>query len=85
MQSVHMHCISLCIYLPTNLSIYLHIYIYSLGHTVWNKIEKSSKTGQENKILTPAVAHFLNGTSKVSFLEKRLSARMCITPNLKVF
>ena len=39
--------------------------IYNPGQNTWNKIEKSSKTGKERKILISAFACFLTAIAKV--------------------
>ena len=38
---------------------------YKPGQNIWNKIEKSSKTGQEKKSLISTFACFLTGIAKV--------------------
>ena len=46
------------------------------GQNIWNKVEKSSKTGQVKKSLISTFACFLTAIAKVQFLEGRLGA-MC--------
>ena len=41
------------------------IICYNLGQNNWNKIEKSSKTGQEKKSLISSFACFLTAIAKV--------------------
>ena len=40
-------------------------FLYNLGQNIWNKIEKSSKTGQDKKSLISTFACFLTATAKV--------------------
>ena len=47
------------------------------GQNIWNKIEKSSKTGQGKKSLISTFACFLTAT------EGRLGAGLCLHPNLR--
>ena len=49
-------------------------FVYNPGQNIWNKIEKSSKTGQGKKSLISTFACFLTATAtaKVKFLEGRL-------------
>ena len=44
---------------------------------IWNKLEKSSKTGQDKKSLISTFACFLTATVKVKFLDGRLGTRLC--------
>ena len=53
----------------------------NLGQCIWAKIEKSNKTGQDKKSLISIFACFLTAITKVSFLEGRLSTRLCLHPN----
>ena len=39
--------------------------IYNPGQNIWNKIENSSKTGQDKKSLIFTFAYFLTATAKV--------------------
>ena len=39
--------------------------IYNLGQNIWNKMEKSSKTGQEKKSLASFLVFFLTAIAKV--------------------
>ena len=43
----------------------IHMLYYNPGQNTWNKIEKSSKTGQDRKSLISAFACFLTATAKV--------------------
>ena len=38
---------------------------YNPGQNIWNKIEKSTKTGQDKKSLISTLACFLTATAKV--------------------
>ena len=38
---------------------------YNPGQNIWNKLEKSSKTGQDEKSLISTFACFLTATAKV--------------------
>ena len=38
---------------------------YNFGQNIWNKINKSSETGQDKKILIPTFACFLTAVAKV--------------------
>ena len=40
-------------------------FVYNPGQNIWNKIEKSSKTGQDKKSLISTFACFLTATAKV--------------------
>ena len=51
------------------------------GQNIWNKIEKSSKPGQDNKSLISTFAWFLAATAKVEFGQGRLGVRLCLHPN----
>ena len=44
---------------------YIFKLIYNPGQNIWDKIEKSSKTGQDKKRLTSTFACFLTATAKV--------------------
>ena len=55
------------------------------GQNIWNKIEKSSKIGQEKKSLISTFEGFLTAIAKVKFLEGRLDTRLCTYLNLKFF
>ena len=55
------------------------------GQNIWNKIEKSSKIGQEKKSLISTFEGFLTAIAKVKFLEERLDTRLCTYLNLKFF
>ena len=59
--------------------------IYNLGQNIWNKIEKSSETGQEKKSLISTLASFLTAVAKVYFLEGGLGTRLCLHPNFEIF
>ena len=41
---------------------------YNSGQNIWNKIEKSSDTGQNKKALTSTFVSFLTAIAKVSIL-----------------
>ena len=41
---------------------------YNPGQNIWNKIEKSSKTGQDKKSLISTFACFLTATTGIWFL-----------------
>ena len=41
------------------------VYSDNTSQNIWNKIEKSSKTGQDKKILISTFACFLTATGKV--------------------
>ena len=43
----------------------LRLDTYNHGENIWNKIEKSSKTGQDKKSLISTFACFLTATAKV--------------------
>ena len=63
---------------------------YNSRQNIWNKIEKSSKTGQERKSLTSTFACFLAAIAKVKFLEGRLalgyvSPQIWDFPNISLF
>ena len=45
---------------------------YNPGQNIWNKIEKSSKTGQDKKSLISTFVCFLTATAKVYFLKGTL-------------
>ena len=45
--------------------IFLKDFVYNPGQNIWNKIEKSSKTGQKKKILMTTVACFLTVIAKL--------------------
>ena len=60
-------------------------FIYNPGKNIWNKLEKSSKAGQDKKCLISTFACFLTSIAKVLFLEGRLGTRLCLHPNLKFF
>ena len=51
------------------------------AQNIWNKIEKSSKTGEEKKSLISAFACFLTATAKVEFVQVRLGTRLCVHSN----
>ena len=52
---------------------YLQVFTtYNPMQNIWNKLEKSSKTGQDKKSLISTFACFLTATAIVSFLEGRL-------------
>ena len=53
--------------------------IYNPRKNVWNKIEKSSKIGQDKKSWISPFRCFLTGTAKIRFLKGRLGTR----PNLR--
>ena len=53
------------------------------GQNIWNKVEKSSKSGQDMKSLISTFACFLTTIAKVFFPEGRLGTRLCIHPNLR--
>ena len=53
------------------------------GENSWNKIEKSSKTGQDKKSSISTFTCFLTATAKVEFVEGRLGTRLCLPPNLR--
>ena len=55
------------------------------GQNIWNKIEKSSKIGQEKKSLISTFEGFLTAIAKVKFLEERLDTRLRTYLNLKFF
>ena len=44
---------------------YIFKLIYNPGQNIWNKIEKSSKTGQDKKSLISTFACFLTAIAKV--------------------
>ena len=50
---------------------------------IFNKIEKSTNTGQEKKSLISTFAFFLTPTAEVEFLQRRLDTRLCPQPNLR--
>ena len=58
---------------------------YNPGQNIWNKIDKSSKTGQDKKSLISTFACFLTATAKVSFLEGRLGTGLCLDLSLRFF
>ena len=58
-------------------------YFYNPGQNIWNKIEKSSKAGQDKKSLISTSAYFLIATAKVEFVVGRLGTRLCLPPNLR--
>ena len=41
------------------------VWNYNPGQNIWNKIEKSSKTGQDKKSLISTFAYFSTATAKV--------------------
>ena len=51
--------------------------VYNPAQNIWNKIEKSNKTGQDKKSLTSTFACFLTATATVEVLERRLGTRLC--------
>ena len=53
--------------------------IYNPRKNVWDKIEKSSKIGQDKKSWISPFRCFLTGTAKIRFLKGRLGTR----PNLR--
>ena len=61
------------------------VWLDNPGQNIWNKIEKSSKTGQEKKSLISTFEGFLTAIAKVKFLEGRLGTRMYTYLNLKFF
>ena len=56
---------------------------YNVGQNIWNKIEKSSKTGPEKKSLISTFGCFLTAIAKVKSLERRLDTRLYPHPNLR--
>ena len=56
---------------------------YNPGQNIWNKIEKSSKTGQVKKILISTSACFLTAIAKVSFLVGRIGTKLYLHLNLR--
>ena len=58
---------------------------YNLGQNIWNKMEKSSKTGQEKKSMVSILTCFLTAFAKVYFLEGRLGTSLCVNPKLRFF
>ena len=53
---------------------------YNLGQNIWNRVNKSSKTGQKQKTLIIASGKFLTVVTKVLFLEGRLGTRLYLYP-----
>ena len=53
------------------------------GQINWNKIEKSSKIGQDKISLRSIFARFLTASANVKFLERRLGIRLCLHSNLR--
>ena len=51
--------------------------------SIWNKKEKSSKTGQDKKSLISTFACILIAIAKVKFLEWGLGTGQCLHPNLR--
>ena len=49
---------------------------YNLGQNIWNKREKSSKTGQGKKSLIYTFPCLLTAIAKVKFLGRRLVTRL---------
>ena len=58
-------------------------YSFNLGQNIWNKIEKSIKSGQDMKSLISAFVCILTAIAKVLFLEERLGTRLYLHPNLR--
>ena len=58
-------------FIPSN---FLEI-IYNPGQNIWNKVRKSSKTGQNNKTLISTFACSLIAIAKVELLEGRIDTR----------
>ena len=52
--------------------------------SIWNKKEKSSKTGQDKKSLISTFACILIAIAKVKFLEWGLGTGQCLHPNLRL-
>ena len=52
--------------------------------SIWNKKEKSSKTGQDKKSLVSTFACILIAIAKVKFLEWGLGTGQCLHPNLRL-
>ena len=52
---------------------------------IWKEIEKSNKIRQGKKSLISVFACFLTTTGKVSFLEGRLEASLCLHSNFRFF
>ena len=48
--------------------------------TMWNKVKKSSKIGQEQKTLTFAFAQFLIAFTTVLYLQEKLGTRIYLQP-----
>ena len=57
--------------------------IYNPIQNLWDKLGKSSKTGQDKKNLRSTFARFLTATARVYFLEERMGTRLCLDPNLR--
>ena len=55
------------------------------GQNIWNKIEKSSKTGQNKNKFDIFFACFLTAIAKGLFLKRRLGARLFLHPNSEFF
>ena len=55
------------------------------GQHILKKKEKSSKIGEEGKSMASIPSCYLISIAKVSFLEGRLSTRLCFQPNLRFF
>ena len=47
---------------------------------ILNKVDESSKIGQDQKNFTPAFSNFLNTITKTLILENRLGTRLYIQP-----
>ena len=66
-----------------------YLTIYNPGQNIWNRIEKSSKTGQDKKSLISTFACFSTATAKVWFLEGGLgtnvSTQIWDFPNFPLF
>ena len=43
------------------------LHAYNPGQNIWNKIDESSKTGQDKKRLISTFSHFLNAIAKFNF------------------
>ena len=58
---------------------------YNLGQNIWNKMEKSSKSGQEKKSLVSVLTCFLTAIAKIYLVAGRLGATLCVHPILRFF
>ena len=55
----------------------------NLGQNVWNKIKKSSKIGEDDKVLI-SITYFLTAIANVELLRGRLGTRIYLQPNLRI-